>query len=92
MSEVSVLRAGLRLGRRARHWWAWVRQGRRRDVPTVLRVGRLVIHPDGRRVITGWSFDLRRMSSGMSVDNDLWEFLALRYPESIVAPWTAEVL
>lgn len=76
-------------------WWAlrrarnavrdhvlWVRQGCPTDGPIVLRVGTLEIWPDGHRAIQWWSWSSARMSRPIKTD-ELWEFLALRYPEAV---------
>lgn len=70
-------------------WWvvgyvAWLRQGRPREMPVVLRRGRLIIVEDGTMGMVGWEFTGHFMARGaqvcLSAGSDdtmrLWEYLA----------------
>ena len=60
----------------------WLRQGRPRRFPVVLKPGRLLILPDGRMYVTGWTVWEEKMEgtlildgSGAGDDIALWEYL-----------------
>jgi hypothetical protein len=61
----------------------WVRQGRPRDIPVVIRAGRLVAEPSGKGLIAHWHFDCRYMDRAIFVFDDpehLWDRLSALYP------------
>lgn len=60
-------------------WCLWIEQGRPRDVPVVIRPGRLIVDPLGRSCIDGWHIDCDYMSSSICVD-DWWDRLTAHYP------------
>jgi hypothetical protein len=70
--------------RRARSYLLWVRQGRPRDIPVVLRTGRLLAEPSGKGLIANWCFDCRYMDRAIFNTQDgpdhLWDRLSAMYP------------
>lgn len=75
----------------------WKEQGRPVDQPVVVDVGWLVVRESGRRHICNWGLWVGRLETpwpeqGENLDQDtfdrLWEYLALRYPDTI--RWVTE--
>ena len=73
----------------------WLRQGRPRRFPVVLEPGRLLILPDGRMYVTGWTVWEEKMEgtlildgSGAGDDIALWEYLT----RFVTPEWVKEEL
>lgn len=71
--------------RRFRIWWLWIRQGRPRDIPVVVKEGRILRDPLGRQHVVAWHWDLSRMQiHGDVIDGDLLvAWLVLAYPHTV---------
>jgi hypothetical protein len=70
--------------REARVWASWLWEGCHRDVPVVVRAGRLV-HVGRRRIVHGWRLDARFMHQPVDAAL-LWTHLVARYPFRVVGP------
>lgn len=79
-SEKNPFKKLRRLRRRVYVWRVWRRQGRPMDGPVVLEVGNLIQQSDGRKMISGWWWDFRYTRPKLVTHENLWEFLADRYP------------
>jgi hypothetical protein len=68
------------VGCSVRCWWLWNLQGRPRDLPVVIKPGRLIASRDGRGGhITGFHLDSRYQRQIPAVD-DVWDRFSAMYP------------